>query len=226
MHFKQHEEKRKKTQLHRWHLGLLSNVASPQKKSTALWCSEATVLLIHCSTSGWYYWRRQIKGLEGFWQVDKCCLTRQSTGQAVRCSLTALTLRPSATKGFELLSLTHTERSMDLSPRTRPLSVWTGCVWEAGSRTVFFFLSKTVKKSYIAATTSETSIYARKILPKKTLISTAGSAQGQTEKLIMASIRADTVWEERRFICLCWGCRVKGKEEIAHSFPPLKMNED
>lgn len=76
---------------------------------TTLWCSEATVLLTRCSASGWYYWLRQIRGLEGFWQVDKCCLTRQSTGQTVRCSPTALTLHPSATqKGFELLSHTHT----------------------------------------------------------------------------------------------------------------------
>lgn len=78
-------KKKRKQELNQWHLGLLSNVMSSQKKSTALWSSEATVLLICCSSSGWYYWSRQIKGLERFWQVDKCCLTRQSTGQTVRC---------------------------------------------------------------------------------------------------------------------------------------------
>lgn len=87
--------------------------------------------------SGWYYWMRQIKGLQGFWQVDKCCLTRQSAGQTVQCSLTALTLHPTATKGFELIwhvySHTHTWRTMGLFPRMWPLSVS-----EAGSRTALF----------------------------------------------------------------------------------------
>lgn len=124
--------------------------ASCQKKSTVLWCSEASVLLIYSFTSGSYYWRRQIKGLEGFWQVDKCCLTRQSTGQTVRCSLTTLTLHPPATKGFELISHahSHTQRAVDLSTCTRPSSVWTAVSGRL-DQGLCFFLPKPWKRAML-----------------------------------------------------------------------------
>lgn len=107
IHFKQLKERRRK------------NSTDCTWGPEATWC-RSLMFGGNCSlntlrsASGWYYWPRQTRGLEGFWQVDKCCLTRQSTGRVVRCSLTALTLSPSATqKGVEPFK--HTQ------PWIRPL---------------------------------------------------------------------------------------------------------
>ena len=212
----------------------LSPKKKKKKKSTELWCTEASVLLIYSFTSGSYYWRRQIKGLEGFWQVDKCCLTRQSTGQTVRCSPTTLTLHPPATKGFELISHTHSHTHIEnrgfihLYKATECLNC---CVWEAGSRTVLFS-SQTMKRELRWGSHKwnlcDLYVLARYFLIRY-LPSTEESAQGQREKLEMTSKKGDTVWEKHIFICLCcWrGCQDKGVWVwLWHDrIIPQKMNE-
>lgn len=208
--------------------------ASCQKKSTVLWCSEASVLLIYSFTSGSYYWRRQIKGLEGFWQVDKCCLTRQSTGQTVRCSLTTLTLHPPATKGFELISHahSHTHREPWIYPlvqghRVSELLCLGGSIKDC----VFFFLNHERELCWGRHKWNfyDLCVLARYFLIRY-LLSTEESAQGQREKLTMTSKKTDTVWEKHIFICLCcWrGCQDKGMWVwLKHDrIIPQKMNEE
>lgn len=165
--------------------GALELSCPPQKQSMVLWCSEATVLLMHCSTSGWYYWRRQIKGLEGFWQVDKCCLTRQSTGQTVRCSLTALTLHPSATKGFELVSHTHTQNHGFIPSYEAIKCLNWLCLGGWIKEWIFFFLPKPWKRATLELLPLKLLRTGKKALPRRYLLNITGSAQGQKEKLIM-----------------------------------------
>jgi len=138
---------------------------------SALWCSETTVLLIHCAASGWSYWLRHIRGLEGFWQVDKCFLTWQSTGQAVRCSPDRIDC--SSLCDTERLWTTHTQTHRE--PWIYPLipKPWKGAALGRLWVQLWFTLARYFSTRYIR--------------------SPAGSAQGQMEKLIMASIRADTV---------------------------------